>query len=168
MNSTYASNKDLTLYRRRFIPDETILLKDDEILYASPEHIVTRWSALKPRVDFFGGVSCYFIDLGIKVSRIHDKDRNTLYIYCDIVDTTYDPVEKSYLFTDLLVDVVFKDGRMQVLDVAELADAYEGGMITTEILMLALRRADALLTICNEGRFDELLDVMDAKVNTYG
>ncbi len=163
-----SGGKALALYRRRYIPEEIIHLKDDEILYESPEHIVTRWQILNPRTDFSGGVSCYFINMGIKVSRIYDEYQNTLYIYCDIIDTVYDPDENSYVFTDLLVDVVFRDGSMQVLDVAELADAYEEGLISIEVLLHAIRRADYLLTICNEGRFGELLDVLDGKVSQHG
>ena len=33
--------KTLSLYRRRLIPDECILLKDDIILYADDDHILT-------------------------------------------------------------------------------------------------------------------------------
>ena len=41
-----------TLYRKRFIPMETILLKDDNIVFQNEDVIVTKWNALKPREDF--------------------------------------------------------------------------------------------------------------------
>ncbi|MDE6974158.1 MAG: hypothetical protein K2P38_13910 [Lachnospiraceae bacterium] len=38
-----------TLYRRRIIPDECVMLKDDIILYCSRERIVTSWNTLHPK-----------------------------------------------------------------------------------------------------------------------
>ena len=35
--------------------------------------------------------------------------RDRVYYYCDIIDTTYDAQENSYLFTDLLADVIVYD-----------------------------------------------------------
>lgn len=40
---------NLTLYRKRIIPDECILLKDDLILSCDEEHIITTWKALRPK-----------------------------------------------------------------------------------------------------------------------
>lgn len=40
---------NLSLYRRRIIPDECILLKDDIILSCDEEHIVTSWQTLRPK-----------------------------------------------------------------------------------------------------------------------
>jgi len=33
---------DFKIYRRRFIPDETIFLKDDVIIYADEQRIITK------------------------------------------------------------------------------------------------------------------------------
>lgn len=37
------------LYRRRLIPDECILLKDDIVLEWNEDRIVTSWKALHPK-----------------------------------------------------------------------------------------------------------------------
>lgn len=37
------------LYRRRIIPEECILLKDDVILSCDEERIITSWNALHPK-----------------------------------------------------------------------------------------------------------------------
>lgn len=36
--------KNPILYRRRIIPEECILLKDDRILFCDEDHIVTAWN----------------------------------------------------------------------------------------------------------------------------
>ena len=54
----------IKLYRRRYIPNEIIYLKDDKILYADNEKIVTRWKALRLRPDFYGGISVCYIKEG--------------------------------------------------------------------------------------------------------
>lgn len=42
----------LKIYRKRMIPDECILLKDDIILEKTDDIIVTKWNTLKPRRVF--------------------------------------------------------------------------------------------------------------------
>lgn len=37
------------LYRKRIIPNECVLLKDDLVLSWDEERIVTKWNALKPK-----------------------------------------------------------------------------------------------------------------------
>lgn len=61
----------LKIYRRRMIPDECILLKDDIILEQTKDLIVTKWNTLKPRRDFHHGYSCYFLSYGYKVSKLY-------------------------------------------------------------------------------------------------
>lgn len=43
------------LFRRRYIPDENIELKNDMILVLEPNFIVTSWNVLKPRRDISRG-----------------------------------------------------------------------------------------------------------------
>lgn len=73
------------IYRKRLIPEECILLKDDTVLHRSPEIIVTKWNSLKPRKDLHHGCSCYYLQEGIKVSRFYKEDDTLLFWYCDIV-----------------------------------------------------------------------------------
>ena len=101
----------LKLFRRRIIPEECVLLKDDRILYQDREVIVTRWNTLKPKKTLHHGYSCYFLERGYKVSKFYDHSGNLISWYCDIVSHTFDEAENTYVFTDLLVDVVvYPDG----------------------------------------------------------
>ena len=38
--------KEFSLYRRRIIPNECILLKDDEIVFFDNDKLVTRWNTM--------------------------------------------------------------------------------------------------------------------------
>lgn len=77
------------LYRKRIIPEECILLKDDIILSWDSERIVTKWHALKPKKDLHHGYSCYFLKEGYKVSKFYRADDSLLYYYCDIITSEY-------------------------------------------------------------------------------
>ena len=134
------------LFRRRFIPDENIELKDDMILALEPNLIITSWNVLKPRRDISRGVSAYFIDKGIKVSKVFDNAGQMVYWYCDIIETHYDEKENIYTFNDLLIDViVYPDGQVEVLDMDEFADAMEQGILSVGTIAHAMRATDVLL-----------------------
>ena len=57
--------KEFSLYRKRIIPDECILLKNDHIVSFENNRLVTTWSALHPKKDLHHGISCYFLEHGI-------------------------------------------------------------------------------------------------------
>lgn len=145
------------LYRQRIIPREIIQLKDDEILFADEDRIVTRWNTLRPKEEFDHGCSCYFLKEGFKVSKFYRKDGTLLYWYCDIISYQYNEEDNSYIFTDLLADVlIYPDQRVEVVDVDEIADAIEDNTLTKEQLIPALRSLDKLLRIIYSGDFDKL------------
>lgn len=147
----------LSLYRKRFIPNETIHLKDDLILFMQDNLIITKWKPLRPKDYMSKGVSAYYMDQGFKVSKIYDKDNNISHWYCDIVQSKPGPLSNSILFEDLLVDVVvFENGLVKILDLDELVDALELQLISQEDAKKAIRILDHLLKIIYEGRFDEL------------
>lgn len=149
---------DLKIYRKRMIPDECILLKDDVILDRTDEHIITSWKTLKPRRDFSYGFSCYFLERGYKVSRFCREDGSLLYWYCDIVDYLYDGAQHSLIVTDLLADViVYPDGISKVLDVDELADALENKLCDPQLIAKGLRTLGRLLDLIYADRFDTLI-----------
>ena len=142
------------LFRRRFIPDENIELKDDMILALEPNLIITSWNVLKPRRDISRGVSDYFIDKGIKVSKVFDNAGQMVYWYCDIIETHYDEKENIYTFNDLLIDViVYPDGQVEVLDMDEFADAMEQGILSVGTIAHAMRATDDLLHTIYAGEF---------------
>lgn len=153
----------LKLYRRRYIPNEYIWLKDDEILRLDDEYMVTRWKTINARSDFAKGISVFFLKEGWKVSKIIDHEGNTLHWYCDIIDVIRNEAENSLTFEDLLFDVVvYPNGRFKVLDCDEAAQAYEQGLITREQLTGALRSMHELLEVIYHARFDRLQSMIDA------
>ena len=136
------------LIRKRLIPFETIPLKDDIIDIMEDGLIVTHWNVIKPRKDFQKGISCYFYKEGYKISRFMDVDGALVYFYCDIIDSEYDEKTNTYIFTDLLADVIiYPDGRVKVVDLGEVAEAMESGIISKELVIKALNRLDKLLDI---------------------
>lgn len=149
--------KDLKLYRKRIIPDECILLKDDQILEVTETKIITKWNVLKPRRDFHHGYSCYFLKLGYKISKFYREDNSLLYWYCDIVDYLYNEAEHTLVVTDLLADVViYPDGYSRVLDINELAVALEKNLCASALVTQALRKLDSLLNLIYDDKFDTL------------
>ena len=149
--------EDLKIYRKRMIPDECILLKDDVILEVTDDIIVTSWKTLKPRRDFHHGYSCYYLNLGYKISKFYREDNTLLYWYCDIVNYDYREEDHSLIVTDLLADVViYPDGYIKVLDIDELAIALEKKLCSLEIVTQALRKLDGLLNIIYDDKFETL------------
>ena len=149
--------ENLSIYRRRLIPDECILLKDDIILESSKELIVTKWTTLKPRKDFSHGYSCYFLNQGFKVSKFCRIDNSLMYWYCDIVDYDYNEETNTLVATDLLADVIiYPDGFVKVVDLDELALAVEKKICAPEKITLALKNLDSLLNLIYDDKFDVL------------
>lgn len=148
---------DPILYRRRLIPEECVLLKDDRLLHRDDQIIVTSWNTLKPRKDIHHGCSCYYLQEGIKVSRFYKEDSTLLYWYCDIVDYDYNAETDTYIITDLLADVIiYPDGFVKVVDIDELATAKEAGLLSDDMLKKALLTLNHLLQIIYDGGFEEL------------
>jgi protein associated with RNAse G/E len=145
------------LYRKRYVPEELIYLKDDIILYQSDDIIITKWNTLKPRCDIFCGVSAYFMGAGYKVSKIYNKSMEVVYWYCDIIEIKKDFNQNSIISEDLMIDVkVYEDGRVEVVDVSELADGFDSHKISAVTVSRALRSLDALLKIIYSGNFNTL------------
>lgn len=145
------------LYRKRIIPNECILLKDDIILSWDNDRIVTKWHALKPKKDLHHGYSCYFLSKGYKVSKFYRADGSLLYYYCDIITSEYQSDGHKFIVTDLLADVIiYPDGFVKVVDLDEMVPALEQGSISVENLKSALLSCNSLLTSIYEGRLHEL------------
>lgn len=148
---------NLKLFRKRIIPNECILLKDDIILSANDEFIITKWNALKPKKDLHHGYSCFFLKEGFKISKFYREDNSLMCWYCDIVDYTYNEEDNSLTATDLLADVIVQpDGFVKVVDLDELAEIMEKQALSGELIVLALRRLNHLLTLIYTGEFENL------------
>ena len=145
------------LYRRRFIPNELIHLKDDIILVMEDDLIITKWDTLHPRKDIARGISAFYLDKGIKVSKIYDKTGNVVYWYCDIIQCKKSPEKNTIVIEDLLIDVIlYNDGTVRIMDLDELADALEQQLISQQEATNALRTLHQLLKIIYDQRFTNL------------
>ena len=134
------------MYRKRLIPNECIRLDRDEILLRSEQLLVTRWNTIRPKKELDHGISCFLLDKGWKISRFLNRDNELICWYCDIIDWTYSPDTDTYIFTDLLADVlIYPSGQIRVVDLDEIADAMEQELLDQTQLCLCMRRLDALL-----------------------
>lgn len=140
-------NKPVVL-RRRYIPYEIVDISSDELLFRNESLLVTKWTSIKPRADFSGGISFTFLNRGYKLGRFYDEGGRFLYWYCDIIEVQHDEHTDTYTINDLLVDIkILPDGEVRLLDADELAQAIEEGLITNEQACKALKILDSLLKL---------------------
>lgn len=152
----------LNLYRKRLIPEECLLLKDDVIVKQNEDVIVTRWQTLNPKTAFQSGASCYFLKEGFKVSKFYRSDGSLYCWYCDIVRFDFTAPD-DLIVTDLLADVVIMpDGVVKVLDLDELAEAHDKRLLTTDMLKASLYCLNRLLSIIYSNRFHTLQKELDS------
>lgn len=150
-------SEPIKLYRRRFIPDENVLLDKDKLIYINDDTLLTSWDTLKPRTDFAKGVSLYFRTKGFKISHIRDSENTFLFWYCDIIREK--KTKEGLVFEDMLVDIiVYPDGRFRVVDLDEAVEARRQGLITEEDIFYALNSTQSLLNYIYAGTFDELTE----------
>ena len=151
------------IYRKRLIPAECLFLKDDIIVEQNDEFVLTKWKTLHPKPNFSHGCSCYLFNEGIKVSKIYREDGSLVYWYCDIVDYDFDE-EGSMTATDLLADVIlYPDGHVEVVDLDELAEAYEKDLITKRQMTRCLCNLNQLLSKIYRDKFDRLQAYLNSK-----
>lgn len=149
------------LYRKRLIPKECILL-NDTIAHRDENCIITLWNTLRPRNDFSRGVSLYLLKEGLKISYFLREDNSLFYIYCDIIEVSHDSDTDTFVFTDLLADVIIEnDGMVRVVDLDELAQACEEGVIENARLTAALYRLNHLLEAIYSGSFSQYARLLD-------
>ena len=148
-----------TLYRKRLIPDECVNLKDDNIIFLDDDTIVTSWNTFRPKAEFTHGTSYYVIKEGFKISKFYKADNSLAYI----IDTSYDKDSDTYIFTDLLADVIIEnDGRVRVVDLDELGDALTDDIISCELMSDALHKLNNLLAAIYNGAFDNYLKILES------
>lgn len=142
------------LYRRRLIPNECILLKDDVILSCENDIILTKWNALRPKKNLHHGFSAYFLKEHVKVSKFCSEDDAFMYWYCDIVDYEVDEAVNTVTSIDLCVDVVlYPNGNLKVLDLDELVQARREGLLKQSQMEHALLATGDLLDDIYHDRF---------------
>lgn len=141
------------LYRKRLIPAECVLLDKDVVLRRDENLLVTSWNTIRPKKDLHHGISCFLLDKGWKISRFLTRENELLCWYCDIIEHTYEPETDTYVFTDLLADVIlYPNGDIRVVDLDELADALEQKLLKPEEICSCMRRLNALLTEIYSGQ----------------
>lgn len=146
-----------TLYRKRLIPNECILLKDDIIWEVTDDHILTRWNTLKPKKLLHHGDSCYYLNKGVKVSRFYTEDNFLICWYCDIVSYEWKENHSSLVTTDLLLDIlVYPDKSFKILDMDELAQAHRENLISDALMQRSLFTANHLLNDIYDDTFFEI------------
>lgn len=125
--------------------------------------LVTRWNTIRPKKDIHHGISCFFLEKGLKVSKFYGHDGNLLYWYIDIISHEWDENTYSLYVTDLLADVIiYPDGFVKVVDVEELAEALENGDIDDTVLCDALRKLNQILTAIYSGEFKTFSDYVES------
>ena len=160
-------NKQTLLYRKRFIPNETILLKDDKILEITEDFVMTKWNCLNPRLDISYGYSAYFLKEGFTLSKVFDHEDNLVYWYCDIITSEYDASANALIVTDLLIDIlVYANDSLRILDLNELADCLEQHSIDIRLACLSLRQATHLLSLLDQKTFSTYQHRLDSYITT--
>ena len=85
--------ENFTMYRRRLIPNECILLDKDVILSFEGNRLVTSWNAIRPKKNLHHGLSCFFFDDGIKLSKFYREDNSLVYWYIDMISASFSDTE---------------------------------------------------------------------------
>lgn len=145
----------ISLFRKRLIPAENVLLKDDVLVEINDRYLFTTWHTLHPKKNLHHGQSLWLLDKGIKISRFCREDDSLICWYCDVVSYEWDETRTVLTATDLLADIqINANGALRVLDLDELAEALDKELITPEQLSLALKQANDLLNDIYSGRFE--------------
>ena len=137
----------ITLFRKRLIPSECVNLKDDTIVHIDKEKIITSWQTFRPKAEFSHGISYYVLNEGYKISKFYRYDKDT----------------DTYVFTDLLADVIIENsGFVRVVDLDELADACSQGLISNDMLVNSLHKLNNLLSTIYNGTFRNYIDILES------
>ena len=146
-----------TLFRKRLIPDECVSLKDDIIIHQDDSHIITSWKTFHPKAEFSHGISYYLINDGFKVSKFYKEDNSLAYIYCDIIDTAYDAGTDTYVFTDLLADVIIENsGFVRVVDTSWLMQQ----VLSLYLMLCLLTPSTSLISFLRQYMTEHLTNIL--------
>ena len=81
----------------------------------------------------------------------------TVYYYCDIINSEFQKEKNTWIFTDLLVDVkIYPGGFVEVVDVGEVAEAIDRGLIGEKTVKELLAKLDSLLEVVYSGEWKSL------------
>lgn len=153
----------MQIYRKRFQPEECVLLKDDEIVYSDSSYICTRWETLKPRNDFDNGASIYDIEHGVKVSKFC-KGNDIVYYYVDIIGMEYLEGDDTYICTDYVLDVIVETDltTYKVLDEDEFDELIEKGVFTSKEITDTYSKLNFMLDCIKAENFDFYMHIFES------
>ena len=89
-----------------------------------------------------------------------------IYWYCDIIDYEYDEEKDAHTFIDLLVDVKVVDNKIEVLDLNELKEALDKGLIDNERFLRAINKLNRLFKMIENSESMEILVAYLIKTNS--
>lgn len=151
----------MKLFRKRYFPQEVVELNDD-IVFWDENILVTKWRTIRPKPNLSHGISAFFIDKGIKVSKFYTFSDELLYWYCDIGDCVFDNSKNEFMFVDLMADVIiYPDGEMRVVDLAEAADVFANGSVESDKICKMLKSLDFLMEALHSGQFREMQNFLE-------
>lgn len=148
--------KNITVIRKRYIPNEEVDISGDRILLKTDDILMTKWRPIKPRGDFSWGMSYVDLHDNYKISRFYDENDNFLFWYCDILEIDYsrDDSGEKYIFTDLLIDIIVNpDGTYEIKDIDEINEALEKGLIDKRQYDTSVFAMDRLVENIQKGAF---------------
>lgn len=153
----------MQIYRKRFQPDECVLLKDDEIIYSDASYICTKWDTLKPRNDFDNGASIYDIEHGVKVSKFCKNDE-IVYYYIDIIEMEYNEEDDTYLCTDYVLDIILETdlSKYKILDEDEFDELIEKGMFNTKQITDTYNKLNFMKNCIDNDHFNFYLKIFES------
>lgn len=130
--------KRLTVIRKRLIPNEEVDISGDEQLSFDGNLLVTRWLPIRPRRDIGWGISYTNIEESYKISAVFDCTGYFKHWYWDIIDAQFETGSRL-IVKDLLIDIIVeRDFTIKILDIRELEEALETGLICLREHTLAL------------------------------
>lgn len=142
----------MKIYRKRYIPNEIVDISKDNVLLLTDELMITEWIPIKPRGDMSYGKSYTLFKDGWKISQFFNENKELICWYCDIID--YRVLNDEYTLIDLLVDVkIYPNGEYEVLDLDELDEAVNEGLIDISKKEEALNKLNKLVELIKKGEF---------------
>jgi len=148
--------ENLTIIRKRYIPEEEVDISKDHVLVCTEDTLVTKWIPIKPREDFSWGISYVDLKDNYKISRFYDKNGGLLFWYCDILEVkVYNSNGKrKIVLTDLLIDViVYSEKSYEIKDIDELEQAFEFGLIDKRQYDISVFAMNRLVNNIKRGDF---------------
>lgn len=142
----------MKIYRKRYIPNEIVDISNDKVLLLTDDILITEWLPINPRNDIAYGKSYTFLKKGWKISRFLNENKELICWYCDIIEAKIK--DEEYTLIDLLIDVkIYPNGEYEILDLDELDEAVQKGLIDENKKQEALLKLEGLIDIIKKGKF---------------